>query len=44
MVTDAVALNDDGATALGGMELVGTNPGDRHQRPDRLLFDQRLSG
>lgn len=25
MVTDAVALNDDGATALGGMELVGTN-------------------
>lgn len=25
IVTDAVALNDDGATALGGMELVGTN-------------------
>lgn len=25
IVTDAVALNDDGATALGGMDLVGTN-------------------
>ena len=24
IVTDAVALNDDGATALGGMDLVGT--------------------